>query len=783
MRGIEQYLQVDAATLGALKYQGTWDAFTNTPTLTSGVGVQGEYYVVSVSGSTNLDGVTNWGVGDWAVFNGSVWQRVEGGADGNFVNLSVTGTAEFADGLAASPSITNIGDTNTGLYFPSADAIAIVTGGVNRLRVTSAGDIGIGTTSPTQKLEVSSANPTIKVTATSDNWSAFETQAGDTQSNYIFFRDAAAERARITVLNSETFSISTGATPVERLRLSTTEAVFNDTGADYDFRVESDTNTHALFVQGSDGNVGIGTSSPGAKLHVNGDVRFGNGTALGVISYSSTDVYFANLVTGGALTWYTNGAERMRLDSAGNVGIGTSSPGYKLDVAGASARIKSVSAYSGLGLWSDDSNAATRNWAVASTFNSYGDLCFVQSNALGGDPLTAGTIRATIDASGNLGLGVTPSAHNPAGFGGPMLQVGNRAALLGSSVYSTLTNNAYYASGFYRYMATDEASMFEQSDGAFRFFTAPSGTAGNTISFTQAMTLDASGNLGIGTSSPSVDLHVSSSTSTKAIFERTGSTGSFIGLKDSSGSSTYLGSNNGTFELQTSGSGYSTKLAVDSSGNVGIGTSSPAVYTANSRLLQIDGGANATELKLTNSTTGSTSTDGTLFQLNGSAFYLWNLENSFLSFGTNKTERARITSGGNLLVGTTTDNGNKLVASGGTNGMVTDFINTNTNGAYVGITQAGIQNWAIGQPAGVDALVFNRGRNTAAAGTEFMRITSAGDIGIGGTSFGSGALVMFIANATTAPTTNPTGGGILYVEGGALKYRGSSGTVTTIANA
>jgi hypothetical protein len=68
-------------------------------------------------------------------------------------------------------------------------------------------------------------------------------------------------------------------------------------------------------------------------------------------------------------------------------------------------------------------------------------------------------------------------------------------------------------------------------------------------------------------------------------------------------------------------------------------------------------------------------------------------------------------------------------------------------------------------------------------GTERMRITSAGDVGIGGTSFGSGALVMFIANATTAPTTNPTGGGILYVEGGALKYRGSSGTVTTIANA
>ncbi len=78
-----------ANALGALNYKGTWDAATNTPTLASGVGTQGDYYVVSVAGTTDLDGITNWGVGDWAAFNGSVWQRVEGGADGNFVNLGV----------------------------------------------------------------------------------------------------------------------------------------------------------------------------------------------------------------------------------------------------------------------------------------------------------------------------------------------------------------------------------------------------------------------------------------------------------------------------------------------------------------------------------------------------------------------------------------------------------------------------------------------------------------------------------------------------------------------
>jgi hypothetical protein len=82
-----------ANALGALNYKGTWNATTNTPTLASGVGTQGDYYVVSVAGATDLDGITNWGVGDWAAFNGSVWQRVEGGADGNFVNLTASGTA------------------------------------------------------------------------------------------------------------------------------------------------------------------------------------------------------------------------------------------------------------------------------------------------------------------------------------------------------------------------------------------------------------------------------------------------------------------------------------------------------------------------------------------------------------------------------------------------------------------------------------------------------------------------------------------------------------------
>jgi hypothetical protein len=84
--------------IGALNYKGVWNASTNTPTIVSSVGVKGDYYVVSVAGTTTINGISKWGVGDWIVFNGLVWQRVEGGQDGNFTGLSTqVVTKVFAD--------------------------------------------------------------------------------------------------------------------------------------------------------------------------------------------------------------------------------------------------------------------------------------------------------------------------------------------------------------------------------------------------------------------------------------------------------------------------------------------------------------------------------------------------------------------------------------------------------------------------------------------------------------------------------------------------------------
>jgi hypothetical protein len=98
-------LQAQITALGSsVVYGGLWNASTNTPTLVSSVGTSGTFYIVSVAGTTSLNGISNWGVGDWAIFNGTVWQRVEGGADGNFTTLSASSTVTFS-GLTASTAL------------------------------------------------------------------------------------------------------------------------------------------------------------------------------------------------------------------------------------------------------------------------------------------------------------------------------------------------------------------------------------------------------------------------------------------------------------------------------------------------------------------------------------------------------------------------------------------------------------------------------------------------------------------------------------------------------
>jgi hypothetical protein len=134
--------QLPAAVLGALSYQGTWNASTNSPTLTSSVGTKGYYYVVNVAGSTNLNGITDWVIGDWAVFNGSIWQKVDNTDAVTSVN-GYTGTVVLtATDVSAVP------------YTGATTAVDL-----NAKSLVNVSNLGVGT----------STVPTIKIRAVGDN--------------------------------------------------------------------------------------------------------------------------------------------------------------------------------------------------------------------------------------------------------------------------------------------------------------------------------------------------------------------------------------------------------------------------------------------------------------------------------------------------------------------------------------------------------------------------------------------------------------------------------------
>jgi hypothetical protein len=179
-------------------------------------------------------------------------------------------------------------------------------------------------------------------------------------------------------------------------------AVFNEGGVDADFRVESDTNTHALFVQGSDGNVGIGTSSPAGKLHVSGGRSFfaavSEPYAVGVrYSEEGGSFYFGAAsasATPDAVFCQAGGEERMRITDGGNVGIGTNSPNnsrLRLDNGGTSGAPQLMITATGAGSQSEirhdtSNNLIFDNWNGSSRaermrIDSSGGLILVGSTA------------------------------------------------------------------------------------------------------------------------------------------------------------------------------------------------------------------------------------------------------------------------------------------------------------------------------------------------------------------------------------------------------------------
>jgi len=489
------------------------------------------------------------------------------------------GNAQFSNGNVQFGGTGSPATSNPSLYRTGTDNLAISTSGAERMRIDSTGNVGIGTTSPDDKLDVAGA-----IRLTSD----------------VSFN--AALGGRLYKASNHGLAIQ-GVTGTEN-----DVAIFNPGGT---LLLVNPTGTNDTVLNKSSGNVGIGTSSPSYKLEtkdgdmsliktmaasggntsnslrfrVNNSANTAENATLSSISGETVDSW------GGVLKFSTKTAngtpndsvtERMRIDSTGNVGIGTTSPSQKLHVKG-SATKQCLLESTGV--------------SVYQTFACDGQLS-ADSGYVGYHTDKSMTLwtdnikQMTITSTGNVGIGT----DSP---GGKLDVQGGRSFFSASS--------EQYGVGV-KHVSTGGAVYFGATSSSSTPDAAISSAGGSTL-----MTLQNGGNVGIGTTSPTQALEVGDGAAQHRI-RIVGSGSPGLEFNDS-GTAIVLGGAN-TLDTYTSGVN---RMRIDSSGNVGIGTTSPGVQLH----LGSDGSSGYTNSRLLLSATQSTTRGAGMFTHNEQSDVEW----------------------------------------------------------------------------------------------------------------------------------------------------------------
>lgn len=295
--------------LGGSIFQTTWNASTNTPTLTSSVGTKGYYYIVDVAGSTNLDGITDWKVGDWTIYDGTVWRKVDN-----------TDAVSSVNGFTGAVSLTTSNITEgTNLYYTEGRVSANIDVAANTAARHNAVTLGTtnGLSLSGQQISLGLSSTSTTGALSSTDWNTFNGKQAIGATHFV------------------------GTTSIANNRASGAQTL---TGVNIDGNAFSATNwggQTANLSTAVSSIVNLVAQQPGGSVAVASDVQTKAWLGLGTNAYTST-AYLP--LTGGTLTGALNGTSFLSNQLGGGTllnqtdGVNTSLLGSSFNIDGVSSK-------------------------------------------------------------------------------------------------------------------------------------------------------------------------------------------------------------------------------------------------------------------------------------------------------------------------------------------------------------------------------------------------------------------------------------------------------------